>query len=621
MRRLMSVIALVAAVTVPQVAFAGSVAVTYAVGHLPFGVVVDPADGHVYVSNNGGTTISVVDPAAGTVRSVDVGMQPGPMALDSAGRRLYVSNFGDMTVTVLNLTTLTQVTTSYDGGGLGVAVDPAANMFFAARGTEFVSIDTRTFGVRDFVSPSAAQGWFGVAVDPGLHRVYVTNIATAAPTLEVLNEATLNVIAEVALPKPVRFAFAVDPTSHSIYLASEDPTGPPFAGSELYVVDPTTFALTRAPLGGYPGGLALGAGAQRMYVTVNSPSSQLLEVDTHTLGVLSTTALPWAPQQAAVHPDGRVYVAGSTADALGAVSLQAQNQAPVIDSVAVNPLEARTNDVVAAAVTAHDPDGDPITLSYQWAVNRIPVAGETAASIDLSKPGNGNRDDSLCLTVTASDGKLQTSVFSCYLVILDTAPVGSVSLSTSAPATNAVVTATATASDADGDTLTYAFTWKVNGLVRKTTSGPGTTETFDLGVAGNGDHGDALAVELVVSDDRLSSGVSSATATVANTPPTVTLDLSDATPQKKETLVATATGRDADAGPLSYTFVWRVNGSEVRTTTTQSTTDNLDVHAFATNGDRITVTVVATDGFAFSAQATASATVTPGGGGSSPGDR
>ena len=58
--------------------------------------------------------------------------------------------------------------------------------------------------------------------------------------------------------------------------------------------------------------------------------------------------------------------------------------------------------------------------------------------IDLSKPGNGNRDDSLCLTVTASDGKLQTSVFSCYLVILDTAPVGSVSLSTSAPATNAV---------------------------------------------------------------------------------------------------------------------------------------------------------------------------------------
>ncbi|TME25729.1 MAG: YncE family protein, partial [Chloroflexi bacterium] len=181
----MSVIALVAAVTVPQVAFAGSVAVTYAVGHLPFGVVVDPADGHVYVSNNGGTTISVVDPAAGTVRSVDVGMQPGPMALDSVGRRLYVSNFGDMTVTVLNLTTLTQVTTSYDGGGLGVAVDPAANMFFAARGTEFVSIDTRTFGVRDFVSPSAAQGWFGVAVDPGLHRVYVTNIATAAPTLEV----------------------------------------------------------------------------------------------------------------------------------------------------------------------------------------------------------------------------------------------------------------------------------------------------------------------------------------------------------------------------------------------------------------------------------------------------
>jgi len=615
MRRLVFIVALLTGLALPQAAVGGTLATTYPVGHQPFGVVVDPLDGRVYVSNNGGTTVSVVDPVSASVRTANAGMQPGLLALDSAARRLYVSNYADQTITVLDLATLSQVTTIYDGGGLGIAVDPAAHLVFAARGTEFVSIDTRTNTVLTFVSPSGLQSWFGVAVDPTLHRVYVTNIQGPTPTLEVLNESDLGVVAEIPLPKSVRFAFAVDASTHNVYLASEDPAGPPFASSELYVVDSSSLAVVKtAPLGGYPGGIALSSAKHRIYVADNS-GRRLLELDDQTLALTSATSLPWAPQQLALHSDGRIYVAGNTGDVLGAVVVG--NNPPVVDSVTLSPAAPRTNDTVQATVAAHDPDGDTVALSYQWSRNGSPIAGATGSSLDLSQSGAGDRGDTVSVQVTASDG-VATANGGASVVVADTAPSASVSLSNTSPGTADVVTATAAASDADGDQLSYTFTWKVNGLVRKTTSGPNASDTFDLGVAGNGDRGDTLAVELVVSDGTLSSTTSSATAMVVGSAPTVTVSLNDATPRKKDTVVATAVGHDADLATLTFTWTWRVNGDTKRTSTGTDPSDSFDLRGNATNGDTVTVTVTANDGFATSAPATATATVTQG---NAPGDR
>src|SRR5438132_6783207 len=78
----------------PQSTNTAGVSATWPVGHWPFGVAVDSTDGRLYVANSGGTTVSVVDPATGTVQSVTTGGQPGGLALDVAARRLYVSNSG-----------------------------------------------------------------------------------------------------------------------------------------------------------------------------------------------------------------------------------------------------------------------------------------------------------------------------------------------------------------------------------------------------------------------------------------------------------------------------------------------------------------------------------------------
>ena len=186
-----------------------------------------------------------------------------------------------------------------------------------------------------------------------------------------------------------------------------------------------------------------------------------------------------------------------------------------------------------------------------------------------------------------------------------------------APSAAAVVTATATGSDPDGDVLSYTFTWKVNGLVRKTTSGPNASDRFDLGVAGNGDRGDTLVVEVVASDGTASSAPASASATVANTAPTVTVTLDDSTPKKNQHLTARAYGKDADGDALTFDFTWRVNGVVVGSSSGSSDTDSIFLKGLVGNGDTVTVTVLAHDASTASEPASASATVSPGGQGAS----
>jgi hypothetical protein len=181
-------------------------------------------------------------------------------------------------------------------------------------------------------------------------------------------------------------------------------------------------------------------------------------------------------------------------------------------------------------------------------------------------------------------------------------------LSPSAPRTDQTLTATAIASDVDGDSLTYTFTWKVDGAVRSVVSGPNASSSFDLTVAGNGDRGQTVLVEVVASDGTLQSPTAAASAVVVNSSPTVTLSLSDTSPQSRDVLIAAASAQDADADPLTLNYTWIVNGVVMQTGANNRF--DLAVKGNGDNGDVVSVTATASDGTA-SATATASATVTP----------
>jgi hypothetical protein len=120
-------------------------------------------------------------------------------------------------------------------------------------------------------------------------------------------------------------------------------------------------------------------------------------------------------------------------------------------------------------------------------------------------------------------------------------PIATVKLNTASPATNDALTATATKSDADGDPVTLTFVWKVNGVVKQTvTSSTSLTDTFDLSVAGNGNHGDTISVEVTPTDGTLTGDKATATATVGYSAPSIA--------------IVTPSGVQSGSIPISYTL-------------------------------------------------------------------
>ncbi len=102
---------------------------------------------------------------------------------------------------------------------------------------------------------------------------------------------------------------------------------------------------------------------------------------------------------------------------------------------------------------------------------------------------------------------------------LHTPAAGTVKITPAAPRTNDVVTASPSGfSDPDGDALTYQYQWKVNGKLIAGATG----KTFDLSVAGHGDAGDAVSVDVSARDPKglMTTGVSDRVMVQATSNPT-----------------------------------------------------------------------------------------------------
>ena len=598
-----------------KAAQANGIVATWPVGHQPFGIAVDPSDGRVFVANSGATTnptVSVVNPATGSVASLATSGTSDLVAVDSAARRLYSSN-ANGTLDVFDLANGARIATVAVGAGLGVAVDPATRRVYVAGGTgPFATVDGVTNSVVATRSVPSGQVWFAVALDPGMHRVYVSNIDQTRPTLEVLDDRDLSLLSEISLPKVIRWGVAVDAARHSIYLAATDPAGS--SNSTFYVLDPSSFAITQTTaLTGFPFGIALSPLTHRIYVT-DAATNRVYELDDATFAITSTTPLPWGPSLAAMHPDGRLYVAayqGTGADVLAAVGVAG---APVVDSVTLSPDPPRVHDTLHAFAQGHDSQGFTMNQSdfrFEWSRNGTPLF---PSGPDLSlDSAAARRGDTISVRVTLTDGSQVSAPKSASVVVADSAPiVTSVVLSDASPTTNEVLTATAAATDADNDPLTFVFAWRVDGVVSRTFSGVSRTDTFDLGVAGNGDRGDTVTVEVSASDGTLQSfGGARATAAVVNSAPTVGVALGSTTPTTGDVVTATASGQDPDYDSLAYTFTWTVNGAVRRTAVGANASDSFDL-ALAGNGDRgdtLAVAVTVSDGSLESGPASANAIV------------
>ncbi len=271
------------------------------------------------------------------------------------------------------------------------------------------------------------------------------------------------------------------------------------------------------------------------------------------------------------------------------------NTAPTGGSLGIDPAvayETTTANCVAAGF--EDVDGDAEAWRYSWEVDGVVVA--STATLDGSL---FSRDDALTCIGTPTDGELDgTAIRSEPIVVLNTAPtLGSVSLSTTSPSESDTVTAIlGAATDDDGDSISYAYSWYVNGSEVSTASGL-TPDLFGKGSA---------IYVIVTPNDGTDSGatVTSDTATSVNSPPTGTsVSISPSAAYTNDTLTASPSVSDADGDAIVYAYAWYVDSALVGTSSTLSGTTDFN------KGQSVYVVVTPNDGEA-DGPAASSATVT-----------
>ena len=131
----------------------------------------------------------------------------------------------------------------------------------------------------------------------------------------------------------------------------------------------------------------------------------------------------------------------------------------------LTPSTADTNDVLTATATKSDPEGDPVSLTWEWRVNGVIRRTFTSGSaltdtFDLSLAGNGNVGDTVDVTVTPSDASHAGTPVNASVTITaaNQAPEFTTDLTDLTLAEGASVSLDANATDPDGNALTYSAT-------------------------------------------------------------------------------------------------------------------------------------------------------------------
>jgi YVTN family beta-propeller protein len=196
----------------------GQTPATLTVGQCPSGAAIDQATRTAYVANLCSNTVSVINTATcnaqnttgcgQTPPTITVGSGPIPVAVNQATNTIYVGNNGGGTVSVINGATCNAHTTSgcsrvppavtVTGSPFGLAADQHTDTIYVASLGSTVSVingatcnaqNTTGCGQVPFPVPAADLGW-DVAVNPATGAVYVTSVAGSA--IAVINAASCN---------------------------------------------------------------------------------------------------------------------------------------------------------------------------------------------------------------------------------------------------------------------------------------------------------------------------------------------------------------------------------------------------------------------------------------------
>jgi hypothetical protein len=174
------------------------------------------------------------------------------------------------------------------------------------------------------------------------------------------------------------------------------------------------------------------------------------------------------------------------------------NQPPVIGVLTIAPLPTHSSDTLTANLSsASDPDGDSLTVSYEWTRNGVVISGEIGASLSNSRFAKG---DTIVAKARVSDGAATATATSSPTTILGPLPVVTANPPQEA-APGVEVTFKVDATISDGSPITLSLLYGPTGMKigpdgtvtwtpREPMFGPDLDVNFGIRATAGADHTD-----------------------------------------------------------------------------------------------------------------------------------
>jgi hypothetical protein len=245
--------------------------------------------------------------------------------------------------------------------------------------------------------------------------------------------------------------------------------------------------------------------------------------------------------------------------------LQVRNHAPDRPAVALRASRGRTADnLLCERVTpASDPDGDTLTYRTTWTVDGKPAP----LSLDLSTlpAAMTRKGQTWSCAVEAYDGQATSArATSSPQTIGNTPPLApTVSITPASPATDAdlVCQLDKPSTDADLDTITYSYSWRVNGKRFTPSRAPGVPA--NVVPASQTRRGQKWECNVTPHDDQSRGRPARAAVTVQNstpTPPRVRIMPERPVSGERLSCEIVEPSKDADNDRIAYRFAWLKDG-------------------------------------------------------------
>ena len=408
MKRLVGVTALFAiCVCLPMPAQSQRVTATLSAGTSPWSAAVNPVTNKIYVTNDGSSSVTVIDGATGNTSTVPAGKNPVSAAVNVVTNKIYVANAGSNNVTVIDGATNSTATVAAGLSPNAVAVDPVTDKIYVANqgGGNVTVIDGN---MNTTTTVASGQTPCSVAVNPVTNKIYVANQGDGNVT--VIDGSTNKTTMVTAGNEPR--SVAVNPVTNKIYVANA-------SSGTVTIIDGVTNSTTAVPAGSGPWSVALNPVTNKIYIAdYNGSSVTVMD------GLSNTTTNVAAganPRSIAVNPiTNQIYVANYQ-DAVVTVIDGASNTPTTLQSgqdpysVAVNPVTDKiyvanlsSNNVTVIdgatnALTTVAPSNQAWSVAVNPVTNKIYVANYTANNATVIDGVTG-------YTTTVTTGKGPNSV-------------------------------------------------------------------------------------------------------------------------------------------------------------------------------------------------------------------